>query len=292
MTVTITPDGPFSVSEAANFGFSAQMARPKPRDDGMAMAFTVDGYRQQAGAYLRQHGDTVEVELFGDADPDAALRQALRVVSLDAPARDWVEVGVADPVLGGLQHRFPGLRPVLFYSPYEAAAWSVISQRRQRAQAAGVRTRISNAYGRRFELPDAPLSAFPLPERLLELDAVEGLDETRLERLKGVARAALDGLLDAEALATAEPEAALAQLQTITGIGPTYAGLILLRSTGVRDIATLSEPRLAAYVRHFWGLDHTPDAEELRAISDRWSPYRTWAGVLIRTAGDREGVPF
>jgi DNA-3-methyladenine glycosylase II len=38
-------------------------------------------------------------------------------------------------VIGELQRRLPGLRPVLFHSPYEAAAWAVIVARSGRAQA-------------------------------------------------------------------------------------------------------------------------------------------------------------
>lgn len=48
-------------------------------------------------------------------------------------------------MLGGLQRAHEWLRPVLFHSPYEAAAWAIISARRYRAQAAAVRTRICAA---------------------------------------------------------------------------------------------------------------------------------------------------
>jgi DNA-3-methyladenine glycosylase II len=71
-----------------------------------------------------------------------------------------------------------------------------------------------------------------------------------------------------------------------------YAGLILLRSTGATDILTLEEPRMASYVRHFYGLDHVATPGEISIIAEAWRPFRTWSAVLLRVAGDRDGVPW
>ena len=60
-------------------------------------------------------------------------------------ARRSRSVGERDPVIGALQRAHPGQRPVLFHSPYEAAAWSVISARRPAAQGAKVRAALSRA---------------------------------------------------------------------------------------------------------------------------------------------------
>jgi DNA-3-methyladenine glycosylase II len=287
----IVPEGPFSLDEAANFGFGPQMARPKPSGGTMALAFTLDGYEQQAGVFVRQTGDRLDCELFGDGDPGIARVQVERVLSVDHSGTAWSGVGARDPLIAALQADFPGLRPVLFYSPYEAAAWSVISQRRNRVQAAGMRKRLSAEYGVAFQLPDGPLEAFPTPEALLTVTALPGMEPQRIVRLHGVAEAALDGRLDAAKLAAMAPEDALRQLQKIRGIGPMYAGLVLLRATGVTDVTTLKEPRLAGYIEHFYALDHPPAPAELERIAEPWRPFRTWASVLIRVAGDRLGVP-
>ena len=98
----------------------------------------------------------------------------------------------------------------------------------------------------------------------------------------------------ARLLGAMTPEEAMAALQQLPGIGPMYAGLILLRSTGATDILTLGEPRLASYISHYYGLDHGPrDPRPSSPISPRpWRPFRTWASVLIRVAGDRDGVAW
>jgi DNA-3-methyladenine glycosylase II len=71
-----------------------------------------------------------------------------------------------------------------------------------------------------------------------------------------------------------------------------YAGLVLLRATGVSDALTLSEPRLRSYVRHFYELPREPDDSALESMAEPWRPFRTWACVLIRVAGDRAGLPW
>ena len=63
-------------------------------------------------------------------------------------ATRFLGVGERDRVIAELQARFPGHRPVLFHSPYEAAAWSIISARRPSAVAAKTRAAISEQLGR------------------------------------------------------------------------------------------------------------------------------------------------
>jgi DNA-3-methyladenine glycosylase II len=75
----------------------------------------------------------------GDGDLDAAAAQAARFLSVDVDARGWPSVGRRDAVIADAQARLPGLRPCGFHSPYEAAAWSVLSQRVRIVQAARLR---------------------------------------------------------------------------------------------------------------------------------------------------------
>ena len=84
----------------------------------------------------------------------------------------------------------------------------------------------------------------------------------------------------------------MAALQQLPGVGPMYAGLILLRSTGATEILTLGEPRLASYISHFYGLATTATPEQISTLAEAWRPFRTWASVLIRVAGDRDGAAW
>jgi DNA-3-methyladenine glycosylase II len=286
-------DGPFSLAAAAAFGFGPNTGRPDPAENLMRLAFVADDLRHQVGVLLRQEpGGDLVAEISGAGDIAAVDRQLRRILSVDRPAEGWVAAGQRDPVLGGLQAAHPGLRPVLFHSPYEAAAWAMISQRRQRSQGAALRRRISSEIGRAFELAGVTEHAFPLPERLLALREFPGLEPQRLERLHAVARAALAGQLDPGRLAAMEADEAMAELRRIPGLGPFYAGLVQLRSTGVSDALTLDEPRLPSYLKHYYDLPEVPDAGAIRRLAEPWRPFRTWAGVLIRAAGDRDGLPW
>ena len=52
----------------------------------------------------------------------------------------------------------------------------------------------------------------------------------------------------------------------------------------------MAEPKLLAHAARFYELDGEPTLEWLTALAERWRPYRTWATVLIRLAGDRAAV--
>jgi DNA-3-methyladenine glycosylase II len=291
--LTMHVEGPFSLAAAASFGFGPSTGRPFPDARQMRLAFVADDLRHHVGVALTQVSDgSLIAEVSGDAEIGAAEAQIRRILSIDTDVTGWLTAGQADPVLGAIQAENVGLRPVLFHSPYEAAAWSVLSQRRHRTQAIALRRRLCEAVGVTFELAGQSEPAFPLPERVLDITEFRGIEETRLARLHGVARAALDGQLDAEVLRALPPDDAMARVQRIKGLGPVYSMLVCLRSTGVTDALATGEPRLAGYLRHYYGLAAPPDAAEVERIAEAWRPFRTWAGVLFRASGDREGLPF
>jgi DNA-3-methyladenine glycosylase II len=292
ITVELHPDAPFSLGAAAAFGFGPHTGRPEPDANEMRLGFVADDLRHHAGVHLVQRpGGTVTAAIDSAAAPDAVLSQVRRILSLDHPAAGWVAAGERDPVLGALQRAHDWLRPVLFHSPYEAAAWSIISARRYRAQAAAVRTRICAAAGATLTVAGEEVPAFPLPADLLAADTLPGMGQARVAWLHAVAQAALDGKLNPARLASMEPDEALRDLRRLPGIGPSYATLILLRATGVSDVLTFAEPRLPDYISHFYGTGPGPASpEDLARIAENWRPFRTWAAVLIRAAGDRAGL--
>jgi DNA-3-methyladenine glycosylase II len=290
----LTPQGPFSLQAAASFGFGPTEGGTPAYDGTMRLAFPVDGGRGHAGAVLRQRTPdgpvSVELQLAGGAESDAARAQLARMLSLDHDGEAFERLGQSDPVLGSLQRAHPGQRPVLFPSPYEAAAWSVISARRPGAQGARVRAQLGTDLGASFELDGVAYPAFPQPERLLELElaTVPGLNEVKVQRLHGVARAALAGELDVARLQALGPEAAYEDVQRLPGIGPFYAGLIVLRASGFADaLAGLPEPKGAAFAAHYYGRPEPLDGKAFAELAERWRPFRTWAAVLIRLAGTR-----
>jgi DNA-3-methyladenine glycosylase II len=307
---TITPSGPFSLAEAATFGFGQ-------RDGGgwdgvMRLAFCLDGYDRYVGVEVRQDGAGGDPAGPAPADPDRpsaapagavrcvvhgagagdldpVRRQVARVLSLDHDAEPFTLVGQRDPVIGRLQAAAPGLRPPLFYSPYEAAAWSVLSARSPARQMMQVRERLSQAHGATFDLAGRPLAAFPAPSALLGVESFPGIPGDKIERLHGVARAALDGRLDAARLLRLGPDAAMAELQEIKGIGPFYSSLIVIRATGFTDVLPVGEPKALDLTARLYQLGAPPGESQFRQLAEAWRPFRTWATVLIRAVTPRLG---
>jgi len=279
------PRGPFSLEESATFGFGQ---RANEGFDGvMRLAFCVDNYRDQVGVELRQDADGVHGIVVGEGDLQAVARQVARVLSLDHDGHEFLRVGERDPVMGRLQAAAPGLRPPLFYSPYEAAAWSIISARRPARQMAAVRRRISETHGRVFELADQELAALPTPHRMLAIEGFPGLTEEKIDRLHGIARAALAGQLDVDRIRAMDPDEAMADLQSIEGIGPFYSALIVIRACGLADVLPTSEPKALELTAQLYGLSKPPTPAEFQEMAVPWRPFRTWGVVFIRAAGPR-----
>ena len=288
--IELVPTGPFDLRLLAGFGFGPDTSRGEPSEPLMRLAFCRDDLEGHAGAVLRQGDDgIVRGEVQTDGDADAVSAQIARILSLDHDGDAWLEVGRRDPVIGGLQERFPGLRPPLFHSPYEAAAWAIISARRPARQAAAVRREIGERLGRTFELDGERLAAFPTPSSLLEVEPMKGLPQMKVDRLRAVAEAALAGRLDADRLLGLEPERALDELQELPGIGPFYAMLILVRASGSADALATGEPRVLGAAARYYGLDAPPSSERFAELAEEWRPFRAWATVLLRYAAGKDG---
>ena len=273
----MVPRGPFDLeTEAAHFG-----GWPKV-EDGIVMAFPVEGWNGSAAVVMRQRGDTITGEVHGASAGDAerAWQQALATVSLDVDGEGFVDVGCRDPIIGHLQAEYHHLRPVLFHSPYEAACAFIIGHRITILQTRRLRQRLAEEVGASIEIDGTAFSAFPDPRALLLLDTFPGIAPVKIERLHHVARAALEGGLDRARLRSMSEPEALAQLRTLPGIGELFSQGILMRGAGVVDAVTDDDltPR-AVQLRY--KLAERPDRAAVLKRAEAWRPYRMWAVVLL-----------
>ncbi len=121
--------------------------------------------------------------------------------------------------------------------------------------------KLRDALSRRRHLPGARAAAAAARAQL-------GLPANKVPRLHGIAQAALEGKLDREPLLAADPDDAFTQLLELPGIGPFYAGLILLRAVGTTDVAPKGEPKLEKAVQERYGEPLESVAERLAAVPD------------------------
>jgi DNA-3-methyladenine glycosylase II len=285
----LAPEGPFSLGASKAFLEGFAPAGQRASEGGhLHVAFVPDGEEAAAGVCLRQPDGAVVGEVFGEADPDAVREQVARFLSLDVDGRGFPEVGRRDPVVGGLQGRWPGLRPVGFFSPYEAAAWALIGHRIQIVQAARIKQRMAAELGQVVDVHGDRRHAFPGPARLAGLDGFRGLYSRKVENLRLLGEAAVDGRLDGARLRALPRDQALAELKRLPGIGDFSAELVLLRGAADPDHLPLHEPRLCRGAALAYDLDEPPDRAWLEERSQAWRPYRTWVVLLLRVLLEAE----
>ena len=277
--------GPFSLRSAARFvaGFSAgQGGGDEARLD---LAFPAEHGWTPVGVRVTGDGAEPVAEVVANPGSVPAERirgQVERILSLDVDGTGFPAVGQRDPVVGELQARYPGLRPVQFHSPYEAAVWTIIGQRIRRSQAAGIRTRLATQLGQQIDFGDGQLPAFPAPDRLAGLREFPGLTSRKIEQLQSLGRAADDGQLDAATLRALPAEEALTRLQTLPGIGPFSAELILIRGAGLVDLFPSATSRLHRAMAEAYHLGPGAPLPVLAKIAEGWRPYRSWVAFLLR----------
>ncbi|HZC32494.1 MAG TPA: DNA-3-methyladenine glycosylase 2 family protein, partial [Candidatus Bathyarchaeia archaeon] len=163
----------------------------------------------------------------------------------------------------------------------------VIGQRISMRIAARIKLSLAERFGAEVDIGGQRLHAFPVPQRLVDLDEVPGLPAEKVVRLRGVAEAALDGRIDAGRLRAQPFDEALATLRTIRGIGEWSSQHVLLRGAGVADAVPLADPRTRVAIRAAYDLPGEPSDDQLTAIADAWRPFRMWGFVLVRMGHGR-----
>jgi len=281
----IVPTGPYSLKESAEFlwGFTPA-ASPAPEDRHLHLCFVVDGSDRIAGVCLREDRDRVIGDVYGDADLDAARTQSARILSIDIDGTAYPEVGTRDPAIGRLQAKHPGLRPVLFVSPYDAAGWAILSQRVQMPHAARIKANLSKAHGPSVDIHGDVRFAFPTPDALARVKSFPGIVDKKIPWLHAIAAAAKKGAFDAARLRAMPVDFALASLKEIPGIGDFGSQHVLLRGAGTPDVMPSAEPRVRAAMKRAYGLKEEPSVARSMGIAEAWRPFRTWVAVLLRVA--------
>jgi DNA-3-methyladenine glycosylase II len=283
MIGTATPLGPFSLANQNRYFGGWITAGP---DDRTVMAFPVEGWTGSAAVALRENDGGVTGTVTGAGDREAAWRQALAVLSLDVDGTGFSDIGRVDGVIGALQTEHAFLRPVLFHSPYEAACAFIVAHRLSKVAGRAIRRRMAERYGDAIEVRGATVHAFPAPEALLRIDAFPSLTPEKIERLHGVARAALAGDLDRERLRRMPVAEAVADVRRLRGIGEFFASATVLRGAGVVD-AVPGDDITKAGIQRLYDLAGPPRADEFAAIAEVWKPYRMWCSVLVHVSERR-----
>lgn len=194
------------------------------------------------------------------------------------------------PVLADLAGRHPGstagngLRMPGSFDGFETAVRIVLGQQVSVAAARTLTQRLVERFGVTVEtpwpelhrcFPDAATIAGARPESIGEL----GIVRQRVGALQALARAVVGGL---PLHRGAPPDATLAALRALPGIGDWTTELIALRVLGVGDAFPATDIGLLKAL----GLSKARDAPVAVAMAEAWRPWRSYAVVALWCALD------
>ena len=292
-TLTLPKPHGFRLEAAAAFYASftpgSGMAAAAAHTDGLTLAFHLDRTFEPTVVSIREEPRALVAEYAGSSDGTGVARQIVRMLGLDANGEAWLEVGRRDPVVGSLQSTFSGFFTAAKASPYDAATWAIIAPRMGMKAAARLKIALAERAGDSVTFGGQDHRLFPGPRALERLSRFPGLPDEKLERLRGIARAALEGRLEAERLRAMPERQALAQLMTLRGVGPWAASHILFRGAAPPDALPTVEPRVLHGFGAAYGIA-TPTIEQLERAAEAWRPFRMWVCVLLSRHLARSGA--
>lgn len=214
----------------------------------------------------------------------AAERQVRRVFSLDADPEPFLRVAASDPVFDRVVRQFPGIRPVLVASPYEALTWAIIGQQITVGFARRLKQTLLDLCGHSIEVAGRAYPVFPTPEEVAALDPAELLSRSysrsKASYVLDASRAVADGALDLEAVGALPFDEAVAEMTRLRGIGRWTAEYALMRGLGAPDSFPAADTGLRAAIGRAYGLGRSATEAEARSYAERWVGWRGWAAFI------------
>ncbi|MGH8013138.1 MAG: DNA-3-methyladenine glycosylase family protein [Candidatus Binataceae bacterium] len=199
------------------------------------------------------------------------------------PPPDYRALAAADPVIGALDRRYEGFRPVLQPNLLGAMIRCISAQQVNLRWAATGRRRLAEAFGHRHSVGGNIVHSLD-PARLaaLSIADIRALQFTnrKAEYIINLARIFAAGELTIEDLRNHTDDAVIAALVPIRGIGLWTAEWVLARVLGrPRVVAGDLGVRKAVGLAYFNG--HMPSEEEVRGATVHWGDSTALVQALL-----------
>jgi len=195
-------------------------------------------------------------------------------------------LAATDPRLGALIAR---ARPFVrsqakLVRPFDALAESIVYQQLSGKAAATIFGRVRALYPRRkWFLPELILAT---PD---EKFRAAGLSRSKTAAIKDLAAKTLDGTVPTgAALARMSDEEIIARLTTVRGIGRWTVEMMLLFDLGRLDVWPVDDYGVRKGYAKTFRKKELPKPKELRAIGEKWRPYRSVAAWYFWRALDND----
>ena len=193
-----------------------------------------------------------------------------------AVERGLAHLRAVDPALGRAIDAVGPFRLTLERNLFFALVDAIMSQQLSVKAAATILERV-----RRLSAPEP----FPTPARLLATPDEElrraGCSRAKALYLKDLSARIVDGSLDLDRLRAMPDEEVVAALVAVKGIGRWTAEMFLIFSLGRLDVWPVDDLGIVIAVQDLYTLPARPKPKELRALGERWGPYRTMASWYL-----------
>ena len=128
------------------------------------------------------------------------------------------------------------------------------------------------------------------PEYVLRLSGTKiraaGMAWSKVVAIKDLAKNVAGGNLNLRKLKDLDDEQVLNELTKVKGIGPWTAQMFLMFTLGREDVFSNKDLGLQKAVRKLYKTEPTP--EKLEMITRKWSPYRTYASLVLWKSQDKD----
>lgn len=129
------------------------------------------------------------------------------------------------------------------------------------------------------------------PEKILQLNKEKirscGISYSKIEYIKDLSQKVVDKHLDLENINSLDNETIIKNLTIVKGIGPWSAEMFLMFSLARPDVFSTGDLGLKNAIKKLYKLDEISN-EDLLTISSKWSPYRTYACMILWRSLDNE----
>lgn len=202
-----------------------------------------------------------------------ATLAALRPLTPAVVKAVLADMAARDPAISHALRR-AGSPPMRARPPGFAALVRIIcAQQVSTAAAATVSLRLQQAAGRLT------------PARVLALNPGDlrgvGLSHRKMEYVRGLAGAVVEGRLDIDGLARQDDEAAISELTRVRGIGRWTAEIYLLFALRRPDLWPVDDLAIAVALHRLTGGETRPTRAEMLAWGEQWRPWRSVVARLL-----------
>lgn len=151
-------------------------------------------------------------------------------------------------------------------------------------------TKVANVIAGRFyalfvEKEVAPQSVLDISDQKLR-DI--GMSWAKIKYVKDLATKVLNGEVRLDNLSALSNEEVITELTKVKGIGQWTAEMFLMFTLGREDVFSFGDLGLKRALQKLYGLDEKMKADEVNAIVEVWSPYRTYGCLALWSSLDNK----